>query len=148
MPRATHKSAVITAALKDNVHECVLDKNEESEKSCSWKYILWLVCNCCASQHKLRSTERKSSTRFTQTFGRVHRTKAGEGPYGSSGISSLDRYYHRSIGVAYHKREDQEPRLRNYTIVWAASSACRTSYTGISAWAKFKVQICKGSLER
>ena len=95
VPRATHKSAVITAALRDNVHECVLDKNEESEKSCSWKYILWLVCNCCASQHKLRSTERKSSTRFTQTFGRVHRTKAGEGPYGSSGISSLDRYYHR-----------------------------------------------------
>ena len=50
---------------------------------------------CCASQQELRSTERNTSTRFTQTFGRVHRTKAGEGPYGSSGISSLDRYYHR-----------------------------------------------------
>ena len=73
--------------------------------------------DCSAGQQELRSTERKSSTRFTQTFGRVHTTKAGEGPYGCGGISSLGRYYHRSIGGRLTTREDQEPRLRDYTIV-------------------------------
>ena len=87
--------------------------------------------DCCAGQQELRSTERKSSTRFTQTFGRVHRQKAGEGPYGCSGISSLDRYYHRSsIGGRLTAKDNVHEllsRLGVYKIDQSARARLSTS---------------------